>query len=73
MTMKPTWTRHTFRCQRCRRLSYASVEAIAVARRDMDLGDASDAEVAAAFDFCLACVDGTPIAGEHVAPLDVAQ
>jgi hypothetical protein len=66
MTTTRTWTRHTFRCTRCQRRAYASAETIAEFRRDMDFAGASDAEVAAAIDFCLACVDGTPLAGEHV-------
>lgn len=61
-----TFTEHTFRCSGCHRLARASVEAIAAQRAEEPDARWTDEEIAQSFEFCLACVDGIAVDGEHV-------
>jgi hypothetical protein len=62
------WTDHTARCTYCSRLFRVSVDALAQARWDYDNfdGEGDDAALANGFDYCLACVTGDVVEGEHV-------
>jgi hypothetical protein len=62
----PEWTALTFRCESCKRVARLSTVSLEAARRDVD-SDATDEQIAGeCFDFCLSCLAGEIVPGEHV-------
>ena len=67
-TDKPSlrWTEHTFTCLSCKRVCRASQEAIDKSREFAGDKDATDADIAGSFEYCLGCCDGVTVSGEVV-------
>lgn len=70
MTAKTrTWTEHTFRCERCTALCYASQEAIDEIRQQEGHGpEVTDVQIVQGITFCLACLEGEQHVGERAVP-----
>lgn len=61
----PAWTTLTFRCCSCKRLTFASREAIDIIRNESYDPTDTDEDIVGGMDYCLGCINGQSPAGEY--------